>query len=351
MFALLKNAVRVVSALVIVLTFLAYVCPHVDPARFSWLAFLGTAFPWLLLCNLLLFLFWLWRLNRFALYHMLIVAFGWSYVTGIIGFHFGKKNVPEHAITVATHNLGALFRGQRTDEAKREKMATAYAQFLKENGLPDVLCTQETAGRFYPLLAAKMGYEHTFNLKKGTVIFSRYPIEASGDIPFGTGTANSTIWADLRVGKRLIRVYNVHLQSNKVSTDAEKVIDHPDELDEEETWQEIGSVLNRVGSATGVRAEQARRLRAHLESCPHPALVCGDFNDTPNSYVYALLSDGLHDTFRQKGRGLGTTFAGALPFLRIDYVLTSGGFTTRDCRRVKGPYSDHYPVFAELEIL
>lgn len=349
MFTLLTKAVRVLSTLVIVLTFLSYVCPWVNPAHFRWLAFFGTAFPWLLIFNIVLMLFWLWARNRFSIYHFVIIAFGWTYVTGFVGFDFGKNKVPEEAVTVATHNLGALFRGQKVTDASRYKKANAYAQFLKENGLPDILCTQETTRKFFPLLAAKMGYEHTFNLKKGTVIFSRFPMEAGGDIPFGDGTANSTLWVDVRIGERLVRVYNVHLQSNKVTTDTEKVIEDAD-LDEEETWHDIGSVLDRVGSATSLRALQAQRLREHIEACPHPVIVCGDFNDTPNSYVYALLSQGLTDTFREKGGGLGTTFAGVLPLLRIDYVLTDPGFKTYDYHRVRGPYSDHYPVFVELGI-
>lgn len=347
--ALLTKIVRVISTSVIVLTFLSYLCPHVNPAYFRWLAFFGTAFPWLLLGNFFLMLFWLWARSRYSIYHFVIMAFGWSYITGFIGFDFGKKKVPETSITLATHNLGAIFQGQKVNDALRDKTATAYARFLQENGMPDILCTQETTRKFYPLLAAKMGYEHTFNLKKGTVIFSRFPMQAGGDIPFGKGTANSTLWVDILIGKQTVRVYNVHLQSNKVSTDAEKVMDGPG-LDEEETWQDIGILLDKVGSATSQRATQAQSLRDHIEACPHPVIVCGDFNDTPNSYVYSLLSNGLTDTFREKGAGLGTTYAGVLPLLRIDYILTDPGIRTYDCRKVRGSYSDHYPVFAELGI-
>jgi endonuclease/exonuclease/phosphatase family metal-dependent hydrolase len=310
-------------------------------------AFFGTAFPWLLLANLVLLGVWAWRWHRFALYHITILAFGWTYVTGFIGFDLAKDNVPESAITVATHNLGGLFRGQKVTDAIREKTAGRYANFLQENGFPDILCTQETSGKFYRLLAEKMGYPHTFNLKKGTVILSRFPIEAGGDIPFGK-TANSTLWADIRINPNLlVRVYNVHLQSNKVTNDAEKVIGEGD-LNEEETWQEIGSVLGRVGSATSLRSEQAQRLRDHINACKLPVILCGDFNDTPNSYVYALLSAGLNDTFRDKALGLGTTFAGVLPLLRIDYIFTERSLTTYACRTVRGDFSDHYPVFVAL---
>ncbi|MCC7245832.1 MAG: endonuclease/exonuclease/phosphatase family protein [Saprospiraceae bacterium] len=346
---LLRHSVQLISAVIILLTLFAYICPQVNPTTFSWFSFFGTAFPWLLLANLFLMGVWLWRWNRFAIYHAGILAFGWAYITGFIGFDFGKDVVPESAITVATHNLGGLFRGQKVTDALREKMVSNYARFLQENGFPDVLCTQETSGKFYRMLAEKMNYPHTFNLKKGTVILSRYPIVAGGDVPFGK-TANSTLWADVQLAEgKIIRVYNVHLQSNKVTVETEKVLDEG-ELDEEKTWHDIGSVLGRVGTATSVRAEQAIRLREHINACKYPVVLCGDFNDTPNSYVYAVLSGGLSDTFREKGLGLGTTFAGVLPLLRIDYILTEKSLKTFSCRTVRGNYSDHYPVFVSLGI-
>ncbi|MCB0528681.1 MAG: endonuclease/exonuclease/phosphatase family protein [Lewinellaceae bacterium] len=346
--SLLKNAFMILSALVVVLTLLAYLCPHVNPATFSWLTFFGTAFPWILLANIAMIILWAWRRNRFALYHLGILILGWQYITGFIGFDFGKDAVPEGAVVVATHNIGGLFRGVRITDSLRERVATQYAAFIRDSGKPDILCTQETNSKFYHFLTRKMGYPYTFNLKKGTVIFSRYPIEGGGEVPFGK-TANSSLWADIRIGKKTIRLYNVHLQSNKVAVATEKVIGGA-ELNEEETWHEIGSVLHQVGNATGIRAEQAQRLREHLEASPHPVVVCGDFNDTPNSYVYAQISEGLSDTFRDKGLGLGTSFAGALPLLRIDYILTEKKFTTFSCRTVRGTFSDHYPVFASIGI-
>ena len=97
-------------------------------------------------------------------------------------------------------------------------------------------------------------------------------MEAGGDIPFGK-TANSSIWVDVRIGKHLLRVYNLHLQSNSVTQTTEKVIDEH-ELDEGETWNTIGKVLGKVGNATSLRAEQAGLLRAHIEKCPHAVLIC-----------------------------------------------------------------------------
>lgn len=346
--SILRHVFQLLSAVVVLLTLLSYICPFINPAAFSWFAFFGTAYPWLLLFNLILMLVWLWRMNRFALYHLGILLFGWQYFTGFFGLDFGKDKVPESAITVCTHNLGGIYAGKAPTDAWREKRVSAYARFLQENGFPDVLCTQETSGKFYRLLAEKMGYPYSFNLKKGTVILSRYPIEAGGDVPFGE-TSNSILWADIRIGKsQIVRIYDVHLQSNRVTKTTQKVIEKG-ELDEGETWQDIGNVLDRVGDATGIRAQQAKKLREHITASKYPVIVCGDFNDTPNSYVYSILSAGLNDTFREKGLGLGTTFGGALPMLRIDYILTEKSIVPYSCRIVRDDlFSDHYPVFSSV---
>lgn len=344
---LLKYLARLASVSVVIFTLLSYLSPLVNPVYFPWLAFFGTAFPWLLLFNILLLLLWIWRIHRFALYHLGVLFFGWHFITSFIGLNLGTKPGSSSVFTLATHNLGGLYRSAKFSAATRVQAAEAYVAFLKTHGVPDILCTQETSGKFYRLIADRLGYSNTFNLKKGTVILSKFPMEAGGDIPFGN-TANSSIWVDIRVNKELVRVYNLHLQSNRVTQTTEKVIaEH--ELDEGETWNTIGSVLGKVGNATSVRAEQALTLKQHMRKCNHPILICGDFNDTPNSFVYATLSAGFKDSFKESGWGLGTTFGGALPLLRIDYILADPTMRVYTCQTIHdAEFSDHYPVFSTI---
>lgn len=343
---LLHAMMRGVSAVAIVLLFLSYLAPWVRPDLFPWLSFFGTGYPWWLLFNVVLLLYWAWRMGRFALYHIGIIAFGWSYVTAFWGLNSDQKVHDPHFV-VMTHNQGGLFKRRPDDKAVAE-VAERYVAFLKERGVPDVICSQETYGPFYREVARRLGFEYSFNLKKGTVIISRFPIAAGGDIPFGK-TQNSTLWADIKGPQgKTFRVYNVHLQSNKVSAKTEKMLE-PGEIDQDKAFEEIGFVLNRVGAATAVRTEQAERIRLHQNDCPHPSLICGDFNDTPNSWVYRHLSEGMTDAFQTAGFGRGTTYAGSLPMLRIDYVLAAPAIDVYDCTIARNPaFSDHYPVFAVL---
>jgi endonuclease/exonuclease/phosphatase family metal-dependent hydrolase len=348
---LFRHALRTVSALIIIATALAYLSPWVHPGRFGWFSFFGTAFPWWVILNLLMGGFWLVRWSRYAIYHAIILAVGSGYITLFWSFNgIGAIPViPERHMTICSHNLGGMFRYAKvvSGEVVTQK-ADQYADFLRQHGNPDVLCTQETRADFYKALATRMGYEHVFNLKKGTVILSRLPMEAGGDIPFGT-TSNSSLWVHVRLPDgQLIRVYNVHLQSNKVSTDAEKVAE-TGQMDDAGTWKKIWSMLRRVDRATTVRVEQAERLRQHILDCPQSVVVCGDFNDTPNSYVYRHVSEGFTDTWQVAGQGMGTTFAGVLPMLRIDYILTDPKYKVVRCEVARtDDWSDHYPVIATM---
>lgn len=344
---LLKHAVKILSAAVIVGTFLSYLSPYINPAIFRWAAFFGTAFPWFLLANVTLLGLWAFRFDRFALYHLGMLVFGWQHVTAFVGLNAGRNAAPESAITVATHNLGGLFRGIHLEDAEWDGIFSGYARFLKANGDPDILCVQETGRKFFQALGPKLGLPHLFEMNRaGTAILSRYPVLRGGQLPFGQ-PENTSIWADLKIGNRTVRVYNVHLQSNKVTYDTQRVIEESN-LKKEETWRDINRVLRKVGGATSLRATQANTLRDLIAASPYPVILCGDFNDTPNSFVYDRLAENLTDTFREKGFGIGSTFAGAIPFLRIDYILADPVLKVYDCRVPRNPISDHYPVVAKL---
>jgi hypothetical protein len=154
---LLNQLFQILSAIAILLCFLAYLAPEISPVYFRGLVFLGTAFPWILLGNIALMLFWAWRLNRFALYHIGIIAIGWQYVTGFVGLDLGKDPIPPDVVRVATHNVGHMWNGKMTDE-QYKTLAAEYSAFLEKNGKPDILCTQETRARFYRILAKERSF-------------------------------------------------------------------------------------------------------------------------------------------------------------------------------------------------
>ena len=82
-------------------------------------------------------------------------------------------------------------------------------------------------------------------------------------------------------------------------------------------------ITSRLKKSFIKRAIEVDVIKEHMNKSPFPIIICGDFNDTPNSYAYKKISHGLKDSFLEQGIGIGSTFLGKIPFLRIDYILHS----------------------------
>ncbi|MEM6380008.1 MAG: endonuclease/exonuclease/phosphatase family protein, partial [Bacteroidota bacterium] len=121
-------------------------------------------------------------------------------------------------------------------------------------------------------------------------------------------------------------------------------------LNERETWQGIRTVLGRYKRAAVSRSQQAEQIATYLAKFKDPVIICGDFNDTGQSYTYTILKENRKDAFIQAGQGWGATYAGKIPGLRIDYILYPPNFQALKCKRGPAAFSDHHPVIVELEL-
>ncbi len=147
----------------------------------------------------------------------------------------------------------------------------------------------------------------------------------------------------------LCGVYTTHLQSvlfrKKEFRDLEKIKNVEDSL-----LDASMSIANKLRQAYRFRGEQARLVRAEIKTAPFPLIMCGDFNDVPNSYTYFQIKGDLQDAFLKRGFGIGRTFASLSPTLRIDYMFATDNLKVLQCKKVELPYSDHYPVIADFMI-
>ena len=112
------------------------------------------------------------------------------------------------------------------------------------------------------------------------------------------------------------------------------------------------SIVNRIADNSSIRASHVDTLRYIMDNTPYRQIVVGDFNDTPMSYVYGLLSENLYDTFVESGKGYGYTFRPMRGMLRIDYILRSEGLESqRYTADESATMSDHLPVTARLKLI
>ena len=80
--------------------------------------------------------------------------------------------------------------------------------------------------------------------------------------------------------------------------------------------------------------------------------VCGDFNSPPYSYTYHAIqhSKDLKDAFLESGYGIGKTYVGLFPTLRIDFILINNEIESLNTQVIKKDYSDHYPIVSYLKL-
>lgn len=157
---------------------------------------------------------------------------------------------------------------------------------------------------------------------------------------------NGFLVTDAETPLGTIRFINAHLESNNISGIARQVGRDKD-LEAEVT--RAGSMFRRYADAAARRVDQANRIRKFIDESPHPVILGGDFNDVPSSYVYQLArSPRLQDAWVEAGGGLGTTFTGPIPGLRIDYLLVDTSFVVMDIERVETGFSDHRGLAAIL---
>jgi endonuclease/exonuclease/phosphatase family metal-dependent hydrolase len=190
-------------------------------------------------------------------------------------------------------------------------------------------------------------------LEVGVAIFSRFPITDSMRIrypgPVQLRAAESLISCDIKVGEQTIRVFNTHLQSvlfQKQDYEKLRMIKTADDsmLDASK------SIVKKLKQGYTSRGAQVDIVREQLDKSPHPVVICGDFNDVPNSYTYFHIRGNRQDAFIAASNGIGRTYREIAPTLRIDYIMADERFDVTQCKRFALPYSDHYPVVADLQL-
>jgi endonuclease/exonuclease/phosphatase family metal-dependent hydrolase len=339
------------------------------PDKWWLIALLAFFFPLFLILMLIFLIFWAFVSPRYLVISMICLLIGWKNIHAFFGFSlsghdFTKKD--SASIRIMTWNVRSW------DEFTTKKIGASHHRLpmleLVGKQDADILCFQE----FYePADAAKSNirfiqqqlqfpyfffsknfHYHTNKYETGVIIFSKYPIVDSSRAYFKSDIIQKTeslIAADINVNGKIIRVYTTHLQSvlfkQKDFRNVEIVRNAEDSI-----LQASRSLAKKLKDALGLRGYQADTVRRKLDASPYPLIICGDFNDVPNSYTYFHIRGNLQDAFNAKNFGIGRTYIYISPTLRIDYIFPSNDFLIVQSMKLKSPYSDHNAVLTDLQI-
>ncbi len=360
-----SNWLRLGTFLAVFSLLLSYLCPFVHPESFKILPFFGLAYPIIVIINLLFLLFWIFRRKRIAWLIVVALVLGLGLHFRSLATVFSQENAPKNASLwkVMSYNV-RLFDVYNEDVNLANEHRKSIIDFVVNNE-PDVVCFQEfyhqdkptkfsTRDVLIDLLKIK-GYHERYSHKRrnrqnfGISLLSKYPVIAKGDVMFDnfSSTDNYCIFSDIVKGKDTLRVYSVHLQSIKLQQQEYSLFGEKGKevVDKKST---IRLLIEKLTVAYPARANQALKVIEHMETSPYPVIVCGDFNDTPMSFVYNQFNKQLIDAFRNCSNGIGKTYVGRVPAGRIDYIFHDKRLNSQNFHIQEKPFSDHRAIFCEL---
>ena len=356
----------IVSNCIIALFFLAgaYI-KYFSPVNWWFLSLFTFILAYLLLALIFFFVFWLFKKSFWCCISLITIISGWHAVINIFPFNFSssfsmQKN-PE-SLRVMSWNVEQFNILHHKDHPEvKQEMLDLINQYD-----PDIACLQEVVAgdhkksiNYFPAIqkALRFGdYLYSYSLKDdfdnyhhfGRVIFSKLPIIKKQTVVNSPNDYNATFqYIDVLKNDDTIRIFNVHLQSLKF-TQANLSYLGKAGLNSDSNITESKSVVSKIKTGFIKRSIQANFIKDEINHSPYPVIVCGDFNDVPNSYAYETIGESLQNAFVEKGYGIARTFSSISPTLRIDNIFADKKFTVLQFTRVKKLLSDHFPILSDL---
>ena len=351
-------ASNILAAIFMLLTLIGSV---LSPDKNIILAYFALIFPVIIFVNIFFLLFWLLVRKWFFLVSLSLLIFSTSEINNTFPIHLRKikPTLTSTSIKFLTYNTkmcGDLKKHTRNSHNK-------VIQYVLDSNA-DIVCLQEftvSKNKEYLTLEdvyrifKKYPYKHIQFKQKitenGVATFSKYPIINKQKIDYPSNFNNS-IYSDININGKIIRVINNHLESNRLTeNDKNMPIKLKNNFDADNLTGITRYFSHKLGAAYRIRAVQADAVAKSISISPYKVIVCGDFNDVPSSYAYTKVKGKLKDAFAETGTGLGWTFNDRYYHFRIDYVLyDSSQFSLIRYKTDKVNYSDHYPVLCQIKI-
>lgn len=357
---ILKKILYLINILVALCLLLTYI-----PYHFDWLdktSLLSYAYPFALIINILFIILWLIIApRRHILLSTIVIALHFSFVFRLFNFST-QEQTQEGDITILTYNVNDFMHNTLEGSAVKKDNMDSILSFIHRVS-PDIIClqdynsnTNDKQGVHYRLTNA-MKYRYFYYYNKGNsslirdcAIYSKYHIADAGSILPEHERNYSLIYVDIPYKEKKIRVYNFHLISYMLG------------VEEKSSYSQIirGNIQDKQGGknilkklvvADSQKEEQVKEIFSNIKDTDSPYIITGDFNSTPFSKVYKLMTSNLSDAFVHKGRGIGRSYNGVFPAYRIDYVLYQKEFfKPKSYYSPNVDFSDHYPVLTTFSI-
>ena len=362
-----RTIVLLINLGIIFLYLLVCFVPYINTGKYWFVAFPGLMFPILFFILVCFFIFWLFVKSKWSWLSLIAILLGSQQIFAVFAFRTESKfEMAKQSNTIRIFHWNV--EGWDDDFAKKHYGEQGYKpqmmDLIREQNA-DILCFEEYADKknlkdknsiastienmgFPYYCFAETDSNHQYNTK-GVIIFSKYPILNSGVINYGKhSNAEHLIFIDVKRGEKTFRIFTTHLQSVRFEHSDYKSLSRLKHA-KDPGFHDSRNIISKLKRGYEYRYEQAQMVQDQIKKSPYPVIITGDFNDVPNSNTYFTIKGNLQDAFLEKGNFIGRTFRFISPTLRIDYILADEDFKVSQFRVIHVPYSDHFPIEADLQ--
>lgn len=352
---LTHNTLVLINALLSLCMVLGCLSTVVPAGHLCILPYFGLFFPFWLGGTMAFLCYWALRRKRVILLPLLTILLCFGNVRNTFSLPlFSREKANDSNVSIMTLNTFGLRSRQQMNKV-RELVFEQEA---------DIVCLQEFGGesdsrklnRLIEDYEEKYPYHHIWyktqgkNFWMGNAVFSKYPIVNKAPIYYES-RYNISIYSDIAIGNDTIRLINNHLESFKFTP--HEIAQFKDAIGNQSEELKSSTIMlwKKMNDAYRLRGPQADSVAAVVTSSPYPVVLCGDFNDVPQSYAYhRLKGKKLMDLGNKAGWGYRHTYYRHYMLVNIDHILIDKHFLPTSYKVLHTELSDHYPVVGSFNL-
>lgn len=352
----------ILSVILFAVTILAAYGGHINPDIMAFPSTFTLVFPYFAWATVIVTVIWFCFGKIFiGGAGVLTLLICWGPFSTVSPFGASKKpEDPAQTFRLMTYNM---IHGWDLEDMNKPENRTI--QYILDSDC-DIVCVQELvdiSGDEIPTFSQeqrdklKQKYPYVLGSNKiDNKLLSKYPgrllkTEDFVEGPFDPG--RFSIY-ELNVKGNKLTVVNMHMQSYMLTAKERDVLTDIHSINDFKTsYRELkGNIRRKMTQGFKKRKKDSKVLREVLNKIRGPLIVCGDFNDVPESYAYRILrGDDLRDAYVETNFGPMITYNQHLMYFHIDQILYRGDLKALSVRKGKIKASDHYPLIAEFEFL
>lgn len=364
-----RTIYRVLLIVGVVSMILSYLSAYINPTKFIIPLFFGLYFIPILLLNVwLLLVAVIFRFKKSIALCILVLIPSFFFANRFYKLSFSKdeeeaaerRYVQDTSFShsrsyfkILSYNVGGF--SQNPDLAKDSIRHAIIDSINAVNA--DIVCLQEVSLRqgdsllklFPNYKNSAANFKNVSKRSRGLVILSKFKIINTGIISF-KNSSNLSMFVDIDFGLDTMRLFNNHLESYALSFKSLITRLKTKDTTAQMAGEEIYNVHKKIGKTVQRRTLQVDSIARMISLSPYKTLICGDINETPISYAYTTFARDHMDTFKESGRGYGSSFRTFYPLIRIDYIFVPHWYNPVSHKTLKWIYSDHYPIVSIVDV-